>query len=283
MRAQYDILFVTTMPSFYKVNLFNEISKERKILVAYTGSNEERRSADFSSTIAKYDNCVLKRNRIISLFQVIRLFLAYSFSKAIVSGWDNIVPFYVVLLRKKSRNGCIIESSILESKTRGMKAMLKKIILSRVNTVYASGTSQRLLVEALGYSLKIVEFGGCGLLNYQPQPPYQPREIIRNFLFVGRIIKEKNLHLLVSVFNKFPDLNLTIIGDGPLRESLEAIAKKNIRFLGAVNNKELPQFYQAADVFVLPSQSETWGLVVEEALNNGTFKSNVIALKRNCF
>ncbi len=270
MRPKYDILFVTTMPSFYKVNLFNEISKERKILVVYTGSNEERRSADFSSTIAQYDNCVLKRNKIMSLFQVIKLFLSYSFGRAIVSGWDNIVPFYVVLLHKKARNGCIIESSILESKTRGLKAMLKRFILSRVDTVYASGTSQRLLVEALGYSSKIVEFGGCGLLNYRPQPTYQPREIIRNFLFVGRLIKEKNLHLLISVFNKYPDLNLTIIGDGPLRASLEAVAKENIRFLGSVNNKELPQYYQAADVFVLPSQSETWGLVVEEALNNGT-------------
>ena len=44
---------------------------------------------------------------------------------------------------------------------------------------------------------------------------------------------------------------------------------KNIHFLGAVNNVELPKVYQSHDVFILPSKKEPWGLVVEEALNNG--------------
>lgn len=48
------------------------------------------------------------------------------------------------------------------------------------------------------------------------------------------------------------------------------MAKSNITFLGQINNRELYKFYRDADVFILPSKSETWGLVVEEALNNGT-------------
>jgi glycosyltransferase involved in cell wall biosynthesis len=48
------------------------------------------------------------------------------------------------------------------------------------------------------------------------------------------------------------------------------MAKPNIKFTGAINNKDLPSYYQRADVFILPSLSEVWGLVVEEALNNGT-------------
>ena len=174
------------------------------------------------------------------------------------------------MLHSKSRNGCIIESSILESRTQGLRAGLKRLLLSRISTVYASGTSQRLLAESLGFKGKIIEFGGCGILNYMPQPPYKPREKVHKFLFVGRIAEVKNLSLLISVFNEMPDLNLTIIGDGPLRESLEHEAKKNILFLGSINNTELSSYYREADVFILPSKSETWGLVVEEALNNGT-------------
>ncbi len=48
------------------------------------------------------------------------------------------------------------------------------------------------------------------------------------------------------------------------------MSQSNIHFLGAIPNKELSTYYQKADVFVLPSIVEPWGLVVEESLNNGT-------------
>ena len=79
----------------------------------------------------------------------------------------------------------------------------------------------------------------------------------------------KNLEFLVNVFNELPDLELNIIGEGILKDKLQSIAKDNIHFLGYINNKELSKYYQENDVFVLPSLSESWGLVVEEALNNG--------------
>lgn len=270
MEQKYDILFVTTMPSFYKVNLFNEIAKERKILVLYSGSTEGVRSADFSSVEARYDSKKLPGNKILAVWETMKLLTRHSFVKANVSGWDNIISYLVVFFNKKSRNGCIVESSIRESRIRGIKANLKRILLSRVSTVYASGTSQRQLAEALGFKGEIVEFGGCGILNYLPQPAYESRAVVKNFLYVGRIAEVKNLNLLVSVFNDLPDLTLTIIGDGPLRQEIEKLAKRNIHFLGTINNKELPKYYKDADVFVLPSKSESWGLVVEEALNNGT-------------
>ena len=60
-----------------------------------------------------------------------------------------------------------------------------------------------------------------------------------------------------------------MVGFGRIEAQLKAAAGKNIKFIGAVDNKDLPAVYRANDVFVLPSVSETWGLVVEEALNNG--------------
>ena len=59
-------------------------------------------------------------------------------------------------------------------------------------------------------------------------------------------------------------------GFGQLEKHLKAMAGSNVRFVGAVDNEKLPGVYRMADVFVLPSKSEVWGLVVEEALNNGT-------------
>ena len=71
------------------------------------------------------------------------------------------------------------------------------------------------------------------------------------------------------MFNELPEFHLTIVGFGVLEEQLKALAGQNITFSGAVKNTDLSSYYQASDVFILPSKSETWGLVVEEALNNG--------------
>ena len=64
---------------------------------------------------------------------------------------------------------------------------------------------------------------------------------------------------------------LVFVGDGPLRSALESeagllgIAEK-LRFLGFVNQTGLPEIYTASDVFVLPSEHEPFGVVVNEAM-----------------
>lgn len=88
-------------------------------------------------------------------------------------------------------------------------------------------------------------------------------------LYVGRLSPEKNLRRLIEVVNRHPEWHLSIVGFGPLEEELKAISESNIHLLGAINNEDLPKIYQSHDAFVLPSTSEPWGLVVEEALNNG--------------
>src|SRR5207244_3025893 len=64
---------------------------------------------------------------------------------------------------------------------------------------------------------------------------------------------------------------LLYVGDGPLRGTIEARAAgmANVKVTGFRNQTELPRAYAAADVLVLPSEFEPWGLVVNEALNFG--------------
>jgi glycosyltransferase involved in cell wall biosynthesis len=69
------------------------------------------------------------------------------------------------------------------------------------------------------------------------------------------------------------DAYLLYAGEGAERFRLEAAARDGgldgIRFLGFQNQTELPRLYELADVFVLPSEWEPWGLVVNEAMNAG--------------
>lgn len=96
------------------------------------------------------------------------------------------------------------------------------------------------------------------------------QEVMLLIFFLSVDLLRKNLNWLIRQFNNHPELQLTLIGFGKLENELKLIAKENIHFIGAVDNENLPEYYQRADVFILPSLSETWGVVVEEALNNGT-------------
>ncbi|KAJ7294902.1 hypothetical protein O6H91_Y225000 [Diphasiastrum complanatum] len=87
---------------------------------------------------------------------------------------------------------------------------------------------------------------------------------------VGRLGAEKNLEFLKSVLDRLPDARLAFIGDGPYRPELERIfADKPVVFTGMLQGEELSKSYASGDIFITPSESETLGLVVLEAMASG--------------
>lgn len=97
-------------------------------------------------------------------------------------------------------------------------------------------------------------------------------------LFVGRIVKEKNLSFLYDVLEavqkKFPKTALLFVGGGPYLEDLKELAverklSKSVAFAGYIPSADLPYFYKQANVFVFPSKTETQGLVTVEAMLAG--------------
>ncbi len=100
-------------------------------------------------------------------------------------------------------------------------------------------------------------------------------------LCVGRLVEKKGIHYLLPAFSdvlkKQPNCNLVIVGDGYMYDSLINQAKKlginhKVTFTKEVNHSELPKYYCAADLFVLPSiidtkgDRETQGVVYLEAM-----------------
>jgi glycosyltransferase involved in cell wall biosynthesis len=90
----------------------------------------------------------------------------------------------------------------------------------------------------------------------------QPRPV---FLSVGRLAVEKNLEAFLEL--DLPGTKV-VVGDGPARAALER-AYPHAVFLGSRVGEELAQAYAAADVFVFPSKTDTFGLVLLEALASG--------------
>ena len=85
-------------------------------------------------------------------------------------------------------------------------------------------------------------------------------------LYVGRVSKEKSLNDLKIFQDKY---ELVIVGDGPYRKDLEKILNK-AKFEGYKKVFELADYYNDADVFVFPSRTDTFGLVMVEAMSLGT-------------
>jgi len=271
MKKIYESIFITNIPSFYKLNLYNRIQKHQDILVIFTGDVIQERTKDFFKGKCDFDSFNLRGFSTLKKIKTIAAIILNTYYKELViGGWDSIVLWTAAILGNKLKNSIVIESSAIESKTTGIKGLIKRLFFIRITKAYASGRSQAILAEKLGLNVSnIVVTKGVGIFNYiiQPKPKYKDK--IMNFLYVGRLAEEKNLKFLIAVFNSLPQFKLNIVGYGYQEQELKQIAGSNINFLGSVDNDKLQYVYQKNDVFILPSKVEPWGLVVEEALNNG--------------
>ena len=98
-----------------------------------------------------------------------------------------------------------------------------------------------------------------------------------NFIYVGRFSEEKNLLSLLEAFKKaknndiLNDWGLVLVGSGGQEKELKEYIKvnkiQNVEFTGFVDKNELAKYYTASTVFILPSISEPWGLVANEAMS----------------
>lgn len=95
-----------------------------------------------------------------------------------------------------------------------------------------------------------------------------PQDVL--LLYVGRLAPEKRLHLLYPVLGRVPNTRLALIGDGPARQSLEALFRgMPVTFTGYLHDEELAAAYASADIFVFTSAHESFGLVLAEAIASG--------------
>lgn len=136
------------------------------------------------------------------------------------------------------------------------------------------GRSQAVMVPTPAMKLALEEEGfrnvvlwGRGVDTEHFKPSTEDHACIERplFLYVGRVAVEKNIEAFLKL-----DLPGTkwVVGDGPLHEDLSQ-RYPNVRFLGAKGHDELPAYYNCADVFVFPSKTDTFGLVLLEAMACG--------------
>jgi 1,2-diacylglycerol 3-alpha-glucosyltransferase len=170
---------------------------------------------------------------------------------------------------------------------RGMARMISKQQCNAVDAIISP--SQPMLGVLRGYGVKVsaeVIPTGLQVSSFKAADGKAFREKYGidldrpMLLYVGRVAFEKNIDFLLGVAavlsEERSDILLVVTGEGPAEASLHKLAKtlnieKNVKFIGYLDrNTELNACYQAADVFVFASKSETQGLVLLEAMAQGT-------------
>lgn len=178
--------------------------------------------------------------------------------------------------------------STLLDEPRGIKGILKYIFLrwvyKHVNHAFYVGTNNKAYYKKYGLKDEQLSFAPHAIDNerFKAERNEEANELRLSLnlkaedilvLYAGKFEPIKNVELLVSAFVKLnkPGVHLLLVGNGikePLLKSLASNSKtaNNIHFLDFKNQSYMPTLYQAADLYCLPSLSETWGLAVNEAM-----------------
>jgi glycosyltransferase involved in cell wall biosynthesis len=199
---------------------------------------------------------------------------------------EHWLMLFATMLTRKKRLVCC-DSTIHDQRQSLVKGWMKRWFFAQCHGYLAYGVRSREYL--VGYKAdpdRVFEPCQAAALSHDydaqdallQRQQHAPLPDSPSFLFVGRLAPEKSLFLLLIAFKrihtKMPDSTLTLIGGGPLRAELEAEVdalglNTAVRFAGTMGPEELASAYASATCLVLPSSSEPWGLVINEALSYG--------------
>ncbi|WP_240125352.1 glycosyltransferase [Thermomonas alba] len=154
---------------------------------------------------------------------------------------------------------------------------LQRRVLARADLLHATSEAEYHDIRARGFQAPVVVIPNG--IDVPPLPPRRPQDGLRTLLFLGRLHPVKGIDRLLDAWAAleamFPEWQLVIAGKGESahEEAIKAQAARlglqRVHFPGALYGEDKAVAYRAADLFVLPTHSENFGMVVAEALAHG--------------
>jgi glycosyltransferase involved in cell wall biosynthesis len=216
-----------------------------------------------------------------------------SFDVVVVCGYRGISYWIAALAARSARSTVVLTSdarSLGSQYTRHWKTALKRVLLPRIvrafDAVLVPSTASADFFRQLGVPAQRVFTAPYVVDNdfFREGADRSDREAVRRrwaipsdvlvALFCGKLVPWKRPQDLIAAAAQVPGVHVVYAGDGSMRSELRAIAERagladRVHFLGFTNQTQLPGVYRAADVLVLPSEHEPFGLVVNEAFASG--------------
>jgi glycosyltransferase involved in cell wall biosynthesis len=203
----------------------------------------------------------------------------------VVNGYSN--PWMLLAMALSLSRGIpflLRASSHPKGHLRGIRGRLRNLGVRAVVSASAGGLSMGLLNDDFyrRYNAHVVTFAPNSVDNArfsEPSPVCRADLLARwglddalpVVMFCGKVAPHKRPLDLSAAVKLLPfDVNTLFVGDGVLSEAVRSsLIPGRGAVTGFVNQSELPSYYQAADLLVLPSEAETWGLVINEAMAAG--------------
>jgi len=184
----------------------------------------------------------------------------------------------------------------------GMKRLIKtawlRLLVSKAAALIAVGSANRMFWESYGAGADKIFESGLAVNNdfFATECERRKGDVAQLraqlgltgkivFLFVGRLVRRKNVDLIIRAAQVLNDDRVAVViaGSGEEKEALEKLADadpsllrplfhplaQRIIFAGNVSPADLPLYYALSDAFVLPASQEPWGLVINEAMASG--------------
>lgn len=289
-----DILIIHNyLWSHYKAVVFSKLNNfctesGISLHVIQMAESEKRRNGmgEFDLKLHNYPHSVLFRGNLDEINFWKRFKFLYKEVKANkakvinIPGYEDWAVVAIMLFLKISGYKIVMsfDSTKLDSKRNLLKEFLKSILLRVPNSFLCYGQLQKDYLKSLGVKDENIYFRCQATNNKEISNIYDKVAINRNdnsikkLLYVGRIDdSDKNIFKLIDIFDQINNIKweLVIVGNGKDAELLRlkiSKLKSNISYYKGVNQKKVIEFYASANVFILPSTSEPWGLVVNEAM-----------------
>ncbi len=291
---------LTNIPAPYRIPTFNWLAQRSggRFRVAFIAPGEPRRNWNPRLDGMRFESHLLSKSPLrtswlASLAAAVRglaLLRRSNPGSVICGGYDSFAAWASFLWCKARRRRFVlwVESNARDQRTPGwLKDLLKRSIVSRANAIAASGVATAEYVRQLGARedrIFIAPFGGDnGLFTRESAQVDAAREKTergwpeRLVMYSGRLVVEKGVFVLLEAFRRIcqrlPNAGLLIVGHGPELENMQEFCRRHdlnrVYFAGPQPYERMPFFYALADILALPTFSDPWGFVVNEAFACG--------------
>lgn len=286
------VLFLTNIPSPYRIEFFKELGKLCDLTVIFEkGVSDERDSSWSKYDFEGFNGIILKgiKTSVDMAFcpSIIKYLSLKKFDRIIVANVASFTGMFAIQYMKMFNIPYFIEGDGAFAKSgMGFKEKVKAYFIKGAEGYFS--TSQMHDEYYLTYGAKkskIHRYPFTSLKNDDilEQIPTKEEKILYRkelgmteeyiILTVGQFIYRKGFDVLLSAAERLPgNIGIYFVGGEPTDEYLSVKNEKkltNVHFIGFKNKEELKKFYIAADLFVLPTREDIWGLVINEAMACG--------------
>lgn len=293
MKDKLKVIYLVNIPSPYRVSFFNELGKLCDLTVLFERRTSEERAKAWHDY--KFDNfngifldgMEFRKNQALS-FGFLKYFAAKKYDNIVIGGYSTPTGILAINYLRLKRIPFVlnIDGGLIKENENNFIKYFKKFYISSASAWLSTGKVGSDYLEYYGAKKENIHIYPFTTLSekdiLKSSIKSSEKQILREELgmesdkvviSVGQFIHRKGLDILIKAWADIhDDSSLYLLGGEPTTEYFQLMNEykvNNIHYTGFKSTQELQKYYRAADLFVLPTREDIWGLVVNEAMANG--------------